>query len=149
MLKLMQRIFAGGQDSGAGSKVDRLQLATAVLLLEVAHSDESLEEVEQHLVAQLVRGRFDLPQEELAELLALASETREQSVSLFRFATEINTQFSREDKLALLDELWKVVLADGVVDKYEEHLMRQLTSLLRFSHAEMIESKLKIKKAMA
>ena len=41
-------------------------------------------------------------------------------------------------------KLYDLIYADGVLDKYEDYLVRQLAKLLRLSHGEMIEAKVKV-----
>jgi uncharacterized tellurite resistance protein B-like protein len=76
--------------------------------------------------------------------MALADRERRQSHDLFQFAKEINAHFSREEKLEIMDTLWRIIYADGVLDKYEDALIRQLATLLRLTHREMIEAKVAV-----
>lgn len=145
MLKLLQKILTqkpSQQDGPAGN--DRIQVATCVLLLEMAHTDGDLHEVEELLVKDLVQQRFDLSASATAELLELSRQQRQESLDLYQFTMIIHKHFSLDEKLEVMESLWRVVYADGVLDKYEEHLMRQLTTLLRLSHRQMIDVKLKV-----
>jgi len=132
-----------GETRGAGEPV---QVATCVLLLEAAHADETLREVELRLVEKILADKFDLSAEAVGELLALAAQARRESFDLYQFTREINENFAVEQKLAVLENLWRVIFADGHLDSHEEALMRQLTTLLRLSHRQMIEAKLRVQK---
>ena len=144
MLNRIKALLGASSAAAPAAPHERIQVATCVLLLEMAHADETLHALEEKLVADLLQRRFDLPQEDVAELMVLAEETRRQSPDLFLFAREINAHFSREEKLEIMDTLWRIVYADGVLDKYEDALIRSLATLLRLSHKEMIDAKVAV-----
>ena len=123
---------------------ERIQVATCALLLEMAHSDKSLHELEEQVVHDLLSAKFKLSAESIAELVEYAQQERAESVDLFRFALVINEHFSIEEKHEVMEALWRIVYADGVLDKHEEALARQLTTLLRISPKKSIELKVKI-----
>ncbi|WP_305042711.1 tellurite resistance TerB family protein [Geoalkalibacter sp.] len=123
-----------------------VQVATCVLLLEAAHADERLREVELRLVENILSDKFALSPQATAELMDLAERVRRESFDLYQFTREVNENFSGEQKLAVLENLWRVIYADGHLDSHEEALMRQLTSLLRLSHRQMIEAKLRVQR---
>ena len=54
-------------------------------------------------------------------------------------------QYSRSDKIKILEMLWQLVYADGHMDKYEDALIRKINNLLGLTHGEMIQAKLKAK----
>jgi uncharacterized tellurite resistance protein B-like protein len=122
---------------------DRVQVATCALLLEMAHSDQRYDAAEESLVLDHLRRHFALPPADLEALLRSAREAHLESADLFQFAREINAACSLEEKLAIMETLWRIVYADGVLDKFEDALARQLATLLRISHRQAIELKLK------
>jgi len=146
MLDFVRKLIGGNLPSTPRKEHERVTVATCALLLEMAHTDGELHDLEADLVRDLVANRFDLSDEAVEELLELASEKREESHDLFGFAREINARFTPEEKRDLVEELWRIVYADGVLDRYEEHLMRQVTTLLRLPHRTMIDAKLKVLK---
>jgi uncharacterized tellurite resistance protein B-like protein len=144
MMNRIKALLGGSSAEESADPGERIQVATCVLLLEMAHADETLHALEKNLVGDLLRRRFDLPQQDVDELMALADRERRQSHDLFQFAKEINAHFSREEKLEIMDTLWRIIYADGVLDKYEDALIRQLATLLRLTHREMIEAKVAV-----
>jgi uncharacterized tellurite resistance protein B-like protein len=110
----------------------------------MAHTDEEFHGAEAALIEDLLHNRFALPPVAVAELIDLAHGERQASPDLYHFAREINENFTIEEKVELIEALWRIVYVDGILDKYEEYLMRQLTKLLRLSHRQMIDAKLKI-----
>lgn len=150
MLKLLRNLLdPPSANSVAVENFSQIQIATCALLLEMAHTDEEFHGAESVLIEDLLQSRFALSSEASAALMERAHKERDASLDLYAFAREINDQFSIADKIELVEELWRVVYADGLIDKYEEYLMRQLTSLLRLSHRQMIDAKLKVRDELA
>jgi hypothetical protein len=56
----------------------------------------------------------------------------------------INQNFSREEKIKIIEAAWKIIYADHKLDKYEDHYVHVLADLLRLRHDELIEAKLKV-----
>lgn len=143
MLDRLRRLLSGETD-GSGHRPDRVQVATCALLLEMAHADKRYDPDEEDLVEEHLQQHFDLTGEELADLVRDARDARRQSADLFQFAREINAVCSAEEKLAIMETLWRIVYADGVLDKYEDALARQLATLLRLSPRDAIDLKVKV-----
>jgi uncharacterized tellurite resistance protein B-like protein len=43
----------------------------------------------------------------------------------------------------VMENIWRVIYADGRLDKYEDHIVHKLATILRIPHSRMIEAKLK------
>jgi uncharacterized tellurite resistance protein B-like protein len=56
----------------------------------------------------------------------------------------INENFSREEKLKIMEAAWKIIYADEKLDKYEDHYVHFLADPLRPRHADFIDAKLRI-----
>lgn len=132
------------EDETPENHAERIQVATCVLLLEMAHTDGEFSDMEELLVRDLLQERFGLSGEATEELLELSNREREESLDLYQFGRYIHENFPLEEKMEILEALWRIVYADGVLDKYEEYLMRKLATVLRLSHKQMIDAKVKI-----
>lgn len=124
---------------------ERIQVATCVILLEVAKSNDEFSRVEKTTVAAVLKKRFDLPDEAVGELLDIAKKNREDSVDLWEFTNLINEHYSKGEKREILEEAWRVIYADDKLDMYEDHFIHKLAKLLRLEHRDLIAAKLKIK----
>ncbi|MCW8893415.1 MAG: TerB family tellurite resistance protein [Deltaproteobacteria bacterium] len=147
MLKRLLQVFATPTEQEATATVEKIPLAAAVLLLEVAHTDGEFHHSEQALLGSLLKEHFSVTEEALEELLELADETRRNSHDLHQFTREINKNFSQPEKEQIIEAVWQLVYADGRLDHYEEALMRQLGSLIGLSHRQLIDAKLRVSKA--
>ena len=147
MLKRLLQVFAAPDSQDNSTVAERVPLAAAVLLLEVAHTDGEFHQAEQDLLGTLLKKHFAVSEDSLQELLELAEETRTNSHDLHQFTREINKTYSQSEKEQIIEAIWQLVYADGRLDHYEEALMRQLGSLIGLSHRQLIEAKLKVAKA--
>lgn len=135
MLDRLKAFLAGqtdAQDAIAGGG-DKVQLATVALLVEAAQMDAEFGAEERAKIIELVEGRFGLSAAESRELLQAASEKIEQAVEVFGFTREIKNAFSPEERIEMMEMLWEVAYADGVLHDLEASLMRRLAGLLHVS----------------
>lgn len=146
MLKRLLQVFAPPTDQAVTSQVDRIPLAAAVLLLEVAHADGEYHADEEELIGELLKEHFSVADDLLGDLLELAEETRHNSSDLHQFTRDINKAFSQPEKEQLIEAIWQLVYADGRLCRFEESLMRQLGSLIGLSHRQLINAKLRVAK---
>ncbi len=144
MIGLIKNLLQTEQPANKAERFERAQVAICALLLEIAHSDGHYHAVEARVVHDLLADKFKMSAEMVAELVDYAHEERTESLDLFQFAREINAHFSREEKLDVMEGFWQVIYADGKMDKHEDALARQLAQLLRLSHKDVIDRKVKV-----
>ena len=124
---------------------DRIPLASAVLLLEIAHADGEFSTEEEGLIHELLQRHFALDKEMCEELMQLAKETKHQSADLHQFTSQINRNFSQSEKEEIIETFWLLAFADGHLDAHEEAMLRQLGSLIGLSHRQLIDAKIKVR----
>lgn len=130
------------QASEAAENSDNLSRAIAVLMLEVAQSDfEETEEETSSLLAALAKyiGEDSHTPE---DLLASARDDKANSAGLYEFTRLACTEMSLADRCTLIEQLWGIAYADGVIDKYEEAAIRKVSELLYVPHSDFIKAKL-------
>jgi uncharacterized tellurite resistance protein B-like protein len=132
----------GPVDNGPDND-ERTRIAASVILLEAAHADHVCTDDELGHVIDTLCSDFDLSKKHAEDLLELADRERNKAVDLFEFTNHINNEFSREEKKTVLEAVWRIIHIDGQLEKHEDHFVRKLTHLLRLSHKEMIDAKLK------
>ena len=145
MLKRLLQVFSPATDQGDSPAGERIPLAAAVLLLEVAYSDGEFHQNEKDLLGPLLMQHFSVAEESVADLLELAEETRKGSSDLHQFTREINKSFTQPEKEQIIEAVWQLAYADGQLDCYEEALMRQLGPLIGLSHRQLMTAKLKVR----
>ena len=67
------------------------------------------------------------------------------SIDLWQFTNLINQNYSTDEKLQIIETMWKIVYADGRLDKHEDYLVHKLSNLLRLTHKQLIDAKLRVK----
>ncbi|MEM7467678.1 MAG: TerB family tellurite resistance protein [Pseudomonadota bacterium] len=146
MFKALKTIF---EESITGFSVAEdashsLELASAALLFEISQADEDVSAIEKDQIAAALRKVFSLGEQELADLMAAADAAVGDAVSLYDFTAVVNDQFTREQKIQLIEMLWRVAFADEVLDQYEEYYVRKIAELLHVSHKDYIQTKLRV-----
>ncbi|AKU13372.1 hypothetical protein AzCIB_3479 [Azoarcus sp. CIB] len=131
---------AGGATTSGGAD-HALQLAAAVLLVEVMRADADYSAAERTTVVQALRDKFALRDDEVARLVELAETTSRDAPDLYSFTSRLNKGFSVEQKLRMVEYLWQVAYADGTLSHHENHLMRKLGGLLYIPRADFIAAK--------
>lgn len=127
----------GDGDSGGGDRgKDELQLAVAGLLVEAARQDGHFDEAERATIERLLREKLALSPEETKELIELADVKVSEALDLWSFARVVKNRFDHDERIGMIEMLWEVVYADGVLDDFEASLMRRMTGLVYVSDIE-------------
>ena len=124
-----------------------LQLATAVLLVDVMRADVSMGATERSQVLTSLREKFVLTDDELARLLELAEDTAKNSYDYQRFTSSMNQHFTQAQKIQVVEYMWQVAFADEHLDAHENHLISKIAGLLHVTHGEYIAAKMRAKEA--
>lgn len=124
------------------SIVSQTQLACAALLIEVINSDHELDERETEAFLELLQSSLDIPEDDLKEIVKLAEAQAHQATSLYEFTRLINDEYDYDQKLGLVENMWRIAFSDKELDKYEEALIRKVSELIYVSHSDFIKMKL-------
>lgn len=142
LAKFLESIFSGPADQNPpATREQQLQLAVAVLLVDVARADWEHAPQERETITAALATQFSLDHEHAQNLVREAENTLDVETSLYRFLELLNRECSIDEKRELMNQLWEVAFADGELSKYEEHAIRRLADLLHISHADFIRSK--------
>ncbi len=124
-----------------------LQLAVAVLLIEVMQADAERAIEEQAAIMKILKQRFGLADAEVLQLSERAQQASHDANDFYQFTTQINRELAPPEKIQIVEYLWQVVYADGVVSAHENHIMRKLVDLLHVSLGDNIAAKMRAKAA--
>ena len=128
------------------SPQNKIELATAVLMIEISLADEKTGDEEYKIIKKILLEQFHSDKIKINELIRLAEDEVDHAISLHEFSETINKQLSAIDKVNIIKNLWRVAYADAYVHKYEEYYIRKIADLLHVSHADYIKTKLKAEK---
>jgi len=144
----LKRFFTRPQQPGTEPQVDRLHLATCVILLETARADQEFSPAEKQHIIAVLRDRFGLSNEEAEDLIGLATAHRSESADLWHYTHEINKSCSREEKVEILAEVWRIIYMDKILNRHEDYLVHKLAKLLNLDHPELIDVKMRVRREM-
>ena len=113
-----------------------LHLAAAALLVEAAWLDQDFDESERCRIIALVKKRFGLSAAEAETLVVAAEEEVHGATQILPFTRLIKDSFSHAERIEMVEMLWQVVYADGVLHDHEAALMRQIGGLVYVSDQE-------------
>jgi len=144
MLTKLQQFFnryLSEKTEGETPLEHRLQLASAALMVEMLHVDDEVTEQEEIKIRLLIKERFELSKDEIEALLELAHNEKHEATDYYAFTSLLNANYSQQQKIKLVEDLWLLAYADDHLDKYEEHLLRRLAELLHVPHSDFIRTK--------
>jgi uncharacterized tellurite resistance protein B-like protein len=151
MLKTLKDLFDSfTAPAGAPSPAQlehTLQLATAVLLVEVMRADPAMSAPERSAVLGALREKFSLGDDELQQLVALAEQEAQTIYDYHRFTSVLTEHFSQAQKIRIVEYMWQVAYSDAHLDAHENHLISKVAGLLHVTHGEYIAAKMRAKEA--
>ncbi len=142
MLKSIRSLLSHiGQESQQQDPQKAIQIAVAVLFIEMSRIDGHIDHKELIGIQQLLENNFDLSDAEKHELIELAEQDLNQSTDYYQFTAEINRAFNHDEKVQMIQNLWKIAFSDGEINPHEDHYLRKICSLLHVSHKDFIKTK--------
>lgn len=144
---MFDKILSFFQQEEVKTENHKPELAAAALLVEIMNADHSLSADESETIKSILFDTLFITADVAEELLATAKAQVHEATDLFQFTEVINTNYSYEEKVSLIESLWKVAYSDKQLDKYEEHMVRRIADLLYVSHSDFMQTKNRIKAA--
>lgn len=127
-------------DQGTPTSED-LQLAAAVLLIETARLNKEETQQEDEVILKALEANFGIPLDKARSLMETASSAARDGNHLPRFLEIIHSRFDDEQKQIVLATVWRVIAADGIVDKYEAALAAGVRTSLGLTLEQSIRSR--------
>jgi uncharacterized tellurite resistance protein B-like protein len=124
-----------------------LQLATAVMLVEVMRADASFHAGEREAVLAALRDKFALTGDEAARLAELAEAAAHQATDLFSFTSRLNERFEMPQKLRMVEHMWRVAYADGHLSAHERHVLWRIADLLHVPQGAYVHARMRAEQA--
>lgn len=146
MIDRLLNILSGVEAPAAQPGPEELHLAVAALLVEAARMDESFDAGERVTIEKLLANRFDLEPTAVHRLVEAAEQRLRDSAQYFPFTREITRSLSTEQRTDIIEMLWEVAYADGVLDPHEDMLLRQIAGLIHVPDRQRGEAR---KRALA
>ncbi|WP_438959318.1 TerB family tellurite resistance protein [Nereida sp.] len=109
------------------------RLALTGLLVRLAKSDGDYALAEQQRIVSIIQARYGLSGSDAQSLKLQAEELEKEAPDTVRFTRAIKDAVAYEDRIAVVEALWTVALADGERDDEEDALLRMVVSFLGVS----------------
>ena len=118
-----------------------VELTASILAYEIARSDGDISESELALLHDEIKkisAKVDKKEEKIMEII---EEYSKNSVSFYEFINDINKDYTKEDKLSLIQFLFDVAYADKILEVNEERLIRRIADLINIKDIEVLKIK--------
>ena len=106
------------------------KIAVVALLISTAKYDGNFDDSEKLEIQKLIESYFSLSSQKTDDLFKAAEKLQNEANDLHQFTRSLNEVLNEQEKLTIMELIWKIVMADGVIDNYEENLVRRLSGLL-------------------
>lgn len=148
MITMIKRFFATKEDNlppiSEEEKAKKIHIATCALLFEMANIDGKFSDQEREYIITIFKKDYNLSDEEISDLLDSSQKELDESIDLWQFTNLINQNYTLEEKIRIIKTIWSLAYADGKLTNHEDYLVHKLAELLRLSHKQLIEAKLKV-----
>ncbi|MEX1056817.1 MAG: TerB family tellurite resistance protein [Natronospirillum sp.] len=138
---MLKKLFTWFETETEVPEVQRVDLAAAVLMVEVMMADHIISDEEERVLKERFSESLALPDHEIEAMMLEARQEQDQTLDLYQYTTIINNQFSVLEKYNLLVDLWLLAYANGEIHKYEDALVRKVADLLYLGHSDFIQAK--------
>jgi len=124
---------------------DEVQIAVVALLVRAASTaDARFDDNERATIANMVAVHFGLTKDEVAKLIEVAARDEANTLDLHRWTKAIKNNYDETARIDLIEKMWEVVYADGVLDDYEANLLRRIAGLIYVPDRESGQARLRV-----
>jgi uncharacterized tellurite resistance protein B-like protein len=144
MLRTLKELFGSLLDPAAAAAAPNahtLELATAVLMVEVMRAEAGIGATERAAALVALRRKFRLSDDELDTLLAHAEGVARDATDLHQFTSALNAKLDEAAKVRMVEALWEIALADGALAAHERHIVWRVADLLHVRPGDFAAAK--------
>ncbi len=130
MLGELIGLLTGGQDTPKEDAAEAGRVALTALLVEAARADGQYLDSERQMIDRILMDRFSLDQAGASALRAEGEAAQAEAVDLVGFTRVVKDAVAYEERIEVIEAVWRVVYADDDRDVDEGALIRKLAGLL-------------------
>jgi len=123
---------------------DTVQIAISTLMIQTAVYDGVFDEQEKSEILELIKKYFNFSEDQKLSLFKIAMKVNDDSNDMQQFTRTLNDNLSEEEKLNIIEMLWRIIISDGHIDDYENTLIRKISGLLYISDRDVGQIKKKL-----
>ena len=109
---------------------DTLQISISAVLIQTAVYDGVFDDIEKDKIKSLLKTYFELSDEKIEQLFLLSLKINVNSNDIQQFTRKLNENLDYDEKLEIIEMMWKIIIVDGKIDDYENSLIRKISGLL-------------------
>ncbi len=147
MLNRLKKMIDSFADSGQGKAsmpADDHKLAAASLLVHATLVDGELASVEQIKLQELLEKNYELSPADALELISLAKEEDSKAIDLYGFTRRLTRTLEPDERLQIIEMLWEIAYADGILHEYEQNLIWRVAELMHVETRERVRLRQKV-----
>ena len=130
MLDRLLKILSANTDEETLEREDAARIAVAALLVEAARADDVYLEAERDMIDRILAERYALSAEQVRDLRSAGEKAQAEASDLVRFTRAVKESIPFEDRIEVIEAVWRVIYADDERDPDEGALIRRLAGLL-------------------
>ena len=131
--------FKKNKDENKGEDLTKI----AALLIHAANIDENFTQREEEIIKETL-SKINSNNENINEVIKKAKEIEKNTNQILDFTKEVKNM-DEQNKIKIIETLWRIIYSNKEADIYETNLMRRLEGLLYIDHKLMGDIKQKIK----
>lgn len=145
MFDKIKSFLTGDTAPSKAGQFDELQIAVVALLIRAASTaDDKFDATERAVISAIISTYFALEPAEVSELIEIAAIAEDNTLDLHRWVQAIKKHYDEEARIGLIEKMWEVVYADGVLDDYEANLLRRVAGLIYVPDRESGHARLRV-----
>lgn len=144
MLKSLKALLSSPGES-AESQRKRLEQAIAALVHEITRMDFDIKPEDVQAAHVALIDLLGVSDSEAHALLTWAGRPENRLTSYHDAVSEINRAFGMEERVSLVEHLWRIAHADDDLHLYEDHLVRKLADLLYVPHIQSMLARQRVR----
>ena len=130
--------FSGTEPEDDDLDEEEVRLAAAALLVHATVVDGEVSRSEAEVLRDVLERRFDLDHAQAGRLIKEATEKEKDAVDLYGFTSVLTRHLDRAGRLKIVEMLWEIVMADGVIHEMEANLVWRAAELLGVTSRDRI-----------
>ncbi len=129
MLEQIKSLFRTGSKSTTAPALDK-NLAAAVLMVHIITADGVVTKEEEEKLHEILKEHYSVSEEEALQLAEAAKKTQNESIDLYSFTSILKAEMNETERLALIEDLWEMVYADGELHEFEDNMVWRVAELI-------------------
>jgi len=112
--------------------------AVIILLIEACQIDGETGQEEVQYIKKLLINKFNFSEIDADENINTALNDNNKRIEIFSQIKIILNEMDHQERIEVIQMMWGVILADGIIDDFEANLMRRMNGLLYISGIEKV-----------